>query len=393
MINYLPIALWLVCFFDALILLCLPTAEKIIFSTDGSAARYVVDLMCLAIGLIVLFTNGWQKLPSKLIGILLGFMLISHFHAPNITFDSLFMPKDHAIFDYKPMFEAILFFILFMGVYSMDISIRIRSLIRKSLVLIPTIYAGVAILQRFGLDQLYQLAGDVNHMSRNPEVGGFISQPVFCAALIAICIPFVIRYGYWWQVVLCVAGILATGNRSALIVVIICALYGSRNINWGKLVIGLYISYLVLGILLQFYPIIHHDFLSEERFVIWKEILQDFHHSSFPGISTSQILTGTGIGSFSVIFPFFHHNGYYQAHNEFLEAFRCLGIVGLGLLIAFVYRLPRLNKCLYTCLIASIVLALTNAIWHIPQLAFMTVFILGLSYNKTMGVNHVETSR
>lgn len=392
MINYLHIALWLVCFFDAIILLCLPTAEKIMFSSDGSAARYIVDLMALGIGLTVLFTNGWKKLPSKALGLLLGLMLVSHFHAPNIQFQSTFLPPDHAIFDYKPMFEVLLFFVMFMGIYSMEIGDKLKNLIRQTLVWIPTIYAGFAILQRLGLDQFYKLISEpISQMSRNPEVGGFIGQPVFCAALIAICMSFVFRHGKIWHMAVCIIGVLVTGNRSAMIAIVICALFTSQYKNIGKILLGAYISYLALGVIIQFFPSIHLPHMGEERFTIWREVIQDFTNSHFPGINNSQILTGTGLGSFSVIFPFYHGNGYYQAHNEFLESLRCLGIIGFGLLFYFIRKIPCIDKSISGALFASCILALTNAIWHIPQLAFVTVFLIAMAYNKTVGENYVES--
>lgn len=390
--NILVLSLWAVCFFDALILLCLPTSEKLIFSTDGSAARYVVDFMCLAIGLTVLFTQGWKKLPSKAIGVMLLVMLVSHFHSPHIIFDGTFLPPDHAIFNYKPMFEAILFFMLFMGIVSMKITTDIKDIIRQTFVWIPTIYAAFAVLQRAGLDQLYMMPDKgIEHLSRNPEVGGFISQPVFCAAMIAVCVPFVIRYGQMWQLIICLLGILATGNRSALIAVGICMLYRQEYRLWGKVMLGAYASYLILGVVLQFYPHMHLPYMNEERFAVWAQVLRDFLHPQFPGISNSQILTGTGIGSFAVIFPFYHHSAFYQAHNEFLEALRCLGVVGFGVMFYCLGKIPESDPILMNALLASCILALTNAIWHIPQLAFLTVVIIALLYHKHLGASHVET--
>ncbi len=390
--NYLHIALWVICFFDAIILLCLPTTEKVFFSTEGGAARYVVDFVAMAIGLFVLHKNGFEKVTNKYIALFLLLMIASHFHAPNIKFESIFLPNDHAIFDYKPAFEVLILFIMFLGIMSLKITAEMKYLIRKSLVWIPTIYGIFSVLQRFGLDQFYQLAGPTIHMSRNPEVGGFISQPVFCAALIAICIPFVFRYGNSWQAIFCISGILATGNRSALIVVVICAFYASKYKLVGKALLAGYVSYLALGVILQFIPNLVLPHFGEERFTIWGQVLKDFTNPAFPGINSSHILTGTGIGSFSVIFPFYHNNGYYQAHNEFLEALRCLGVVGLFFMVKAILNIPVQDKVLANAFLASCILALTNSIWHVPQLAFITVFIVALLHNKTLGEQYVATT-
>lgn len=382
--NLIVLSLWVVCFFDALILLCIPTSETVIFTTDGSAARYAVDLCALAIGLFSMYQNGWKKLPSIEMGILLIIMLISHFHAPNINFQSLFIPKDHAIFDYKPMFEVVLFFMMFMGIYSMEITKERLYKIRQALVWIVTIYGVYAIFQRFGLEQIYTLTHDqtISEMSRNPEVGGFICQPVFAAAFMAILMPFVFRYGKLWQVCLVAGGILSTGNRSAVIAVIVCALYMSQYKKIGIALLAGYISYLVLGVLIQFTSIPIPHIFGEERFTVWKQVIQDFIHPMFPGLQNSHILTGTGLGSFSVIFPFYHHSGYYQAHNEFLEGLRILGVIGFVFICRFLAKIPNSDAVCINALLAACIVALTNAIWHIPQLAFITVFIIGLLYNR-----------
>lgn len=273
----------------------------------------------------------------------------------------------------------------------MTIDASLRNLIRQSICWIATLYGAFAVLQRFHLDQLYVLVTpEISHLSRNPEVGGFISQPVFCAALIAICMPFLLRYGKWWQATAAILGILATGNRSALIVTIICALYATQYRNIGKILLATYVSYLILGIILQFYPMLHLPHMDEERFIIWREILQDFINPKFPGINNSQILTGTGLGSFAIIFPFYHGNGYYQAHNEFLETLRCLGIVGFGLLVYCLSKISSKDFVILNAILASCILAMTNAIWHIPQLAFLTVLLVALAYNKNMGVTYVD---
>lgn len=393
--SLLVISIWVVCFFDALILLCLPTTAKVNFATDGSTARYAVDFVCVAIGLLILFQNGWSKLPTRSMGLLLLAILISHFHAPDLHFDSTFMPKDTAIYDYKPLFEIFIFFMFFMGVYSSPITKESLRLLRLTFIWIPTVYAAFMILQRIGLDQFYTLTRDLDycHLSRNPEVGGFICQPVFAAALLAILMPFVIRYGKIWQVILCSIAILSTGNRSALFVITICSFYTSQYRWVAKALIFGYLIYLITGIFSQMFPdIIHCKFFLEERFIVWKQVISDFTLPAFPGINKAYILTGTGIGSFPVIFPFYHHSGYLQAHNEFLEGLRCLGIIGAGLLLFCLKNIPRENKVLTTSILASCLLACTNAIWHVPQLAFITVLLIGLAYNKSIGEGYETAS-
>lgn len=376
----LPICIIVVCFFDFLIALLTPSTETMIFVTDGSAARYGVDFIGLLVGMIALYKYGFVKLNNKPLIALMLFLIVSHFHAVNIHFAGAFIPNDMAIYDYKPMMECVLFFMMFMGILSLPIMKLDIDKVKETIAWTGTAYGLISIMQRFGLDQFYKImdVNNIEHMSRNPEVGGFICQPVFCAALITMTLPFMLTKIKWHQLSLALGGILATGNRSSLIVAAICVLYFYQCNHVWRAVLAAYVIYLILGVLFVFINM-HIPHFQEERFKIWHDVLLDIGHSRCPGINNSHILTGIGLGSFSVVFPFYY-TGWYQAHNEFLECIRTIGIIGLGLLIAFICKIPRRDISIVSSLLASFLLSLTNATWHIPQLAFLTVLLVALLF-------------
>lgn len=393
MTNYLHIALWIVFFYDAIVMLLLPSSVNFILGTDGSAARYVVDFISLAIAGYVLINSGFKKLENKWIALFLLVLVISHFHSPNIKFDSTFVPKDMALYNYKPMFEILVFFLMFMGVSSIEFTKESINKIFKSICWIAVIYGVYILLQKIGLDQLYKITGEqqISQMSRNPECGGFISQPVFAAAFLSLCLPFIIKNGSYWMMAIVVAGILATGNRSSYIAALICSMMMNpilKNIAKGALLA--YLSFLVGSLILHcILPSLNLHFSDTGRLEVWKNLFYDFFNPSFPGINTHYILTGHGIGSFSVLFPFFHHSGFYQAHNEVFEVIYTTGLCGL---IVFILMVKDLLKKIFINpislgILAISICAMTNAVWHIPQLAFITVFLVGLSYNKTIQEN------
>lgn len=392
MIQYLYIALWIVFFYDAMVMLLLPSSVQFILGTDGSAARYVVDFMSLAIASNVLITSGFKKLENKWIAVFILLMVISHFHSPNINFASTFVPKDMAIYNYKPMFEILVFFLMFVAIASMEFTQDSIKNIFRSLCWIAVIYSVYLIFQRIGLDQIYKVVGNINTLSRNPEAGGFISQPVFAAAFLSLCLPFLIRNSSWWMMGIVSTAIILTGNRSALIASTISAMM--MNPFWIRLGKISLIGYLVslLGALLIHctIPLIH--FQDTGRLEVWKGMFYDFIHPSFPGINAHYILTGHGIGSFSVLFPFFHHSGFYQAHNELFEIIYGMGLCGLIITILMVKDLFKqpLSPISISILAISIC-AMTNPVWHIPQLAFITVFLLGLLYNTILQENSYVT--
>src|SRR5208282_3838010 len=146
----LIIAVLLVCFFDLFIVLLIPSTETMIFTTDGSAARYAVDFSALFIGLWALYFEGWRSCQSRWLLALMLFLVVSHFHAVNIHFEGAFIPNDLAIYDYKPMLECLIFFMMFMGIYSMKLQEDTVVKIKSSLSWVAIIYGLFAILQRLG---------------------------------------------------------------------------------------------------------------------------------------------------------------------------------------------------------------------------------------------------
>jgi hypothetical protein len=389
----LPIALCIVLFFDLLIMLLVPSTATLIFVPAGTTAWYVTDFVALFIGLHVLYYNGWKKAPSSWLLAFILFMLISHFHAVNIHFEGAFIPSDLAIFDYKPMFDCLVLFIMFMGIYSMNLNENAIQKIKKTLSWAAIAYAAFAILQRVGLDQLYK--GFNNQIGTTPSfsgnlysywkdagsVGAFISQPVFCAAALVILLPFVISTKSWWKIMLVAVAILATGNRGALVAAAIFLLYlFNFKLIW-RLALVSYLGFLLLGLASTFIniPIMHY---TDVRFHMWHDVISDSFCSMFPGINNSHILTGYGIGSFSILSPYYHVDGrWLQAHNEYLECLKGLGIIGFILLAKFISQIPTRDKTIVASLLAAFVVALTNATWHVPQLAFLTVFLIALLFN------------
>lgn len=383
--NLLSIAIWTVCFYDVIILLMLPSTISIFFSPDGSSVRYIVNILAVGIAMLALTKNGFRCLPSKSIAIFLLAIIISAVHSPNIYVDSTFMPHDSAIFNYKPMFEMMVFFLMFMGVYSLNTN---TEGLFKSLALIGAIYGSYIILQRLGIDQFYQINlpgdGEINHLSRNPEAGAFVNQPVFAAAFMAMCLPFALRVKSWWKILLCVIGIILTGNRGALVASFLSVLFLYRKTFRLSVILTWILGIVILGIIgLTFtsYSFVNH-IPASGRIGVWHNILMNFVHNPFPGVNKGYILTGFGIGAFPVLFPFYNHSGFYQAHLEYLEVLFGLGLLGFISMIYVIKDIIRIkgNKNIGAALLAIAICACFNPVWHIPQLQFLSVMLLGLYY-------------
>lgn len=389
MVNYLHIGIWLVCFYDAIILLLLPSTTTILFPPDGSTVRYIVNFLAVGVGMLALVKHGFRCIPSKAIALFVLAMIISAVHSPNISMESTFIPHDSGIFNYKPMFECLVFFIMFMGIYSLKTD---DNKIFSSLAWIAALYGAYIIFQRLGIDQLYVINlpgdGEINHLSRNPEAGGFINQPVFAASMLAMLLPFTIKDRDWWKIGFCVLGILCTGNRSALLGAILGTIFIFRS-KWATILSWSVLGSVVAIIIGTFIApaLIEHIISTTGRATVWHNVITNFVHNPFPGINKGYILTGFGIGAFPVIFPFYNHSGFYQVHLEYLEVIFGMGIIGAITMLLITRDIIKVrgDKYIGSGLLAIAICALFNPVWHIPQLQFISVLLLALYFK---GVNY-----
>ncbi len=257
--------------------------------------------------------------------------------------------------------------------------------ILKTIVLTAVVYSVYILVQRAGFDQIYKLVTpDTNTLSRNFELGGFISQPVFAACFLSMLLPFVIKSRNYFFIALVVGAIILTGNRTAMIAsgfvgLALCP----KTRNFIYLILGAYVLAIVGSFIASLFgitPLLH----DTGRFGTWLMVLKDIAHPIFPGVDKFNILTGQGIGAFSTLFPFYHNSGWLQAHNEFLEMFYGMSFIGLGLFILAIYKVLAsiYDRYVLAALIAILVCSMTNPVWHIPQIQFMTVLLMGIGLNK-----------
>lgn len=397
MMNYIHITLWLVFLYDVLVALLLPSTVMFSLGTDGSAARMISTVCAFGIGAFAIYNYGLGKLTNKWILFFLLFIIFSAFHGPNIDVDSIIIPKDSGIYNFKPLFECCLYLLMLMGMISMPLTETQYKKINLTLCWIGIVSSVYVVFQFFGWDQMYKLTDSMHldEMTRHPKMGGFIGQPVFEAALLAMCLPYVCKHKVWFTPLVLIA-IVLTGNRSALIAVLImviwlCSFKLGRKYTF--MAIGAYIA--ILALITAIYWVNPHLvswFDSNGRCITWKMMITDFFHHAFPGINKCYILTGTGIGSFNTLFPFYNNSRFFQAHNEFIEVFYTCSFAGLFLFIMMVRDVFQNLKddYIFLSLTAIFICALTNPLWHIPQLQFLTVFLVGLAYNKNIGAHHVQ---
>ena len=225
MSNYLFITVLFVCFFDVVVKALLPSSASYSINPDGTSARMITECTAIGLSMFILCTSGFKKLENKSAAWFVFFILFASFHGPNLIFHSAYVPGDPCLFNFKPMFDVIVFFLMFMAICSINFDHEAKERIYKSFAWVGIIYSGYIICQYFWMDQIYNLVSqDVSKLSRHPQCGGFIGQPVFASAILCMCFPFVIRY-VPKAILLVLIGELATGNRTGWIAIAVSMVF------------------------------------------------------------------------------------------------------------------------------------------------------------------------
>lgn len=387
MIKFLDLTLYVVLLYNALIMLALPSDITYLSGSDGSTARFIVYLGTSLIFLTGLCLHGFKKLSLPVIAMLIGWIIFSSQHCPNIHFDSLFAPKDSGLFNFKPMFECLLFFGMFMALYSWPLTIQIQDRLFKSLWVIGIITSVYLMFQHFGVDQFFRLTDTYStiHASRHPESGSIILQPVYASAMLVMLMPFMYKK-HWILAVLASMAVLMTGNRSGMVGIATIWVYfltDSKRVVLLAWAAYIAVVAIVVGLYMAGWTHLDKIFYSDGRLTTWPMIMKDFFYPAFPGIDKSFIVTGQGIGAFSTVFPFYNQSAFYQAHNEYLELWRGCSFIGLGFMLYAMAGIIKSikNKYIFISLIGIFSFAFFNPVWHIPQLQFLTVFLIGIGLN------------
>jgi|GEM_PF-6400380 len=383
----------LVFFYDALLTLLLPSTVTAIFPSDGSVALFIVSIAALYFAYPLVRIQSIKPVPNAWIFLLFAWAVFSHFQSPNVRFESSFLPKDNGIYNFKPLVMSFLFLLMLWGIVNRNIPMCTLKTLGGFFAWTAIVYSGYVILQSMGLDQLYQPTNDhidnPHMMGRNPRIGGLIGQPVFCAAVIACLLPFVLKHKGWFGVGFCLLAVHLTGNRSGLCVSLFVLLYMTKYFHRTAIILAF--IYVVALIVLTFISPKIHLISDTGRFATWLDVIKDIFNPAFPGISKTHILTGYGLGSFAVFFPFYHESPFFQAHNEALEVLYTLGFIGLAIFwkawAEFYKKTANCDIAILASISALVLLSMTNPIWHVPQLAFLTVLLIGLAYNRRDNVH------
>lgn len=362
--------------------------------------------IALAIGLVGLYVGNIKSFDNKWVLIFLGYCLINLRFSPSHPLVINDVAVDNFQF-WKPFLFFVIYTLMVAVIASVEFSQEQLDRLFKIMAWSGVIMAGYAILQRFGFEQFwivkpYSEIGGVP----SPNIVGNLGQPTLLAPFLGMLVPFALYLRkYWMAVVMTIAVIFTDSNFGLVAMIVGIATYSTvKRMNIYKTMLFICLSILILLILAYIYniPFVMNHLTDSGKFETWGNILQDMRDSyDFTGIPQKFSITGLGLGSFAYLFHVKHSSIFFQAHNELLEIFYQLGIVGLVLMILSMCHLvvKALNtiysgyvisenvKVLFSSFVCIALCSLGTFVWQLGVYQFYTALIIGLIYNQSQREN------
>jgi len=390
------------------VLLCLGLAATAFMFIPGSneilEIKYTMAvLFATALGAIELHKNGIKPFANPWLPALIAFIPISLYMAPDPVFHFAGI-RVHYFWSWEPFALALIFMLFIASVASHPFSSDDVNIIMKLLMIFASFSAGYMILQFFFADQF--MIPLEKYIYGRGQVAGFVGNPTLASPYVAMMVPIAYYYRSWWLAALMVIAVILSDSQMAYGALLVsCIFYfGSKAFKYEKgspnrktlYVLTFIILISSVGMLYGFKDHIHDN----ERFKMWKLALKDVNAEITDGqLKKKYPYTGRGIGSFRYAFHSEHPgedntpNGFWQAHNEYVQTAYNLGGVGIIIFFAsivwlFLKRFQYHDRRI-RALMASFVCIATNAagtfVWQVGTTMFATAVIVGLLHNRTIG--------
>lgn len=349
--------------------------------------------MLLAVGLLAalslfqLYKGELGKVNKWLLGFF-GSLFATIYCAPK-----LFLENGLEVYSYAYMFKVTTFMVIFLFGY-----LALKEYFKKHgsdevinlMLFVGVVMAGYCILQFFGLDQFFKVKADIYQAGMSPiqklmrfdspnHVGGTLGNPTIVSPFIAMLIPLAIKRKRWGFVATKIVSLILACSMVALVSLIVIAFVYLAYTNWKiALVVALLFS-ATLGIGYVAKPSVRAKLNDNGRFGMWVKILKDVKQTKLSKLRGNYALTGHGVGSFKHIFSTTRKNNFHQAHNEYLEILFNHGILGLGLLLMYLFVFIKMNipadKHLMASFICICFCAVGTFVWHIAPISLYTIIV------------------
>lgn len=388
MTNRLLIILGLVIIpFYELILRVFPFVRSI--APDSRAPKEILAMIfALSIGLLAVYLGQIKKFNNKYFLVIPIYLLFNLIIAPHVSLVINNVESGDFYF-WKPFCEVLCFMLMIIAISSMEINFEI---IIKTMVICGTIMAVYMILQKLGLDQFWAIKTEQVFTSVRAEaIGGNLGQPTIAASFIVMMIPLSIYLRKYWMTLTIITAVFLTGSAMSIGAIIFMLLISTVRYLKIKRFTIIISSVIIICIgFICFSNKTFHNKIEDRmdgRYTVWSNIVHDIHYGQIKDGSNLS-LTGVGFGRFPYLFPQKHHSPFQQAHNDLMEFTYDCGLIGLGLLIMFLFfMIKNTNGMNYAVMLSFIALLFTSLGSFSFQLGahqFYAAVLVGMLNNNSL---------
>ena len=376
-------------------LIIIPFYEIILFSLPFTNSNMpdtrvgkedVLLYLIIVISMLGLF-NGIKKINNKFLFLFVGLLFINYHFMPKVFIDSSTFPSP---WFFKSAILLVFSFLFFLTIASS--TFRVKEIF-KIISWVGFIMALYGLGQYFGLDQFYILKPiSILGKTEAGNIAGNLGQPTVLASFLAMCLPIhfcLKRYGFgaitFIVICLCQAKMAIFASVAGVAVYYI---YRSDNrIYWFKTA---FCSILVLICAYMAYSHYKPNKLLVEngRYGMWKDVLLDIKDGRVIPNGKDYSLTGYGLGSFKFFNPKLHDGNWDKAHNEYLQVFYELGLIGIILLLLAIFSIYDTSYFIFMnthygavgAVTVSLLCAIYYFQWHLPAHSLYSLIFLGILY-------------
>lgn len=334
----------------------------------------VFSLLALSRGLLKPVRNPW-------LFIIMGYLFLSVYLAPKTIIELNGVDIKNA-WSWFPMFNIMVFFLFFLSVASVEFN---KELILKVMVYAGSVMAGYVILQYFGFDQFF--------VSADPglgRLGGTLGNRAITSAYIAMIIPIALYFKKYLLSLLMVISIFMMGISASIVSMIAASSFFIwsclRWCNRRIFILFMVASALISGFVIFKMP--NKEIIANHgRYQVWRELVEDLRKPVSGKTNKKYSFTGFGIGSFKYMFHAKHPvSNFTEAHNDYLELLYNIGVFGLFLFLASMWRAAKKSfipeNRYRMMLLSSFGCVALNAgglfCWQSAPIVFNSLIILGL---------------
>lgn len=399
-------------------LICIGLALLPFAIWPGADTRTPKEVLALSLAILMILysVHAGKKIAFKNIWFMLfiGSCFVSFYqgpafldffvmHKPAPGLSAIVVPSQ-GIWAFKPLMYGIIVLFMLGIISSMRVDYQKFTLFLSIIAWTGFLSAVYVLIQSIGVDQFFTAnKQDINYgFVNNANLGAFLGHPTLASPFIAMTIPAVIYFRKWLA-----AGIMA------LVVVLIDSQVGQLALISGLAVLllrltadkafwfGLGFTVLAIGAYLYISdnPKKFEHYLNDNgRVAEWKIIVDDMRKPPYEkfGINSTYEITGIGPGSFKYFHSMRFNNIWKQAHNDYIELYANIGILGLSLFLLSIWSMFK--KChenyydvqfnrdeILTCVSMLVILfvsALGTFTLQTPTFVFYGVVLAGLLHNN-----------